>query len=593
MEKSQILGYYYIVLRSINPSKSAIVSGVLVTLVVVPPLMDPINPFKLLFLSIGSILTGLLLINSFAKAEKFRLNYISLILVISIALLTLISIVINNQKLTSALLGQWGRNNGLISILSFILLFFVMTYCNLKDSRQLLIVFNYIGFISVTYAWLQNQNLDILRNLAESYKPNGIILTVGNSNFASVLLGLTFTAGLGVLLNQEFSKVFRFLSLISVLLHLPLVPLLDTQGRILFAVGGGFITGFFLLNNSRTVIRKLSYIYWPLFFSIGVLGISGLFGFGIFANRLSDDLTNLKDRYYHWIAAINMLKDNYLFGVGIDSFGDYYRLYRLQDAILLRGTPMTGTDNAHNIFLQYGATGGIFLMLAYIVLIIFVLWRSLVAFKLQKDKLLVGTLFSIWIAYQVQSVISIEQLGLAVWNWLIGGALVSLSYNKNQLANQVQSANYSDKENKLFLEKTSILFLSSTLILTLFTTTSSIINDRQIKSQFEILNKVQNPNESKAIAGDLLSLALRSDYPKLRMIVADNLAQIGFFEESFTIADQTTRDFPNFLSGWEIAASILEANNQKNQAVPYRLKTVELDPLNEIFKQRLMENKLE
>jgi len=35
------------------------------------------------------------------------------------------------------------------------------------------------------------------------------------------------------------------------------------------------------------------------------------------------------------------------------------------------------------------------------------------------------TLTTVWICYQLQSVISINQIGLAVWGWLFGGALIA------------------------------------------------------------------------------------------------------------------------------------------------------------------------
>ena len=89
----------------------------------------------------------------------------------------------------------------------------------------------------------------------------------------------------------------------------------------------------------------------------------------------------------------------------------------------------------------------------------------------------------------------------------------------------------------------------------------------------------------------MLPLVLSSGQPKLRMIIADTLGSKGFIAEAFKLADQTTKDFPTFLTGWEIAASILEGNNQKSEAVIYRAKTVELDPLNQIFIDKLQEDK--
>jgi len=128
-----------------------------------------------------------------------------------------------------------------------------------------------------------------------------------------------------------------------------------------------------------------------------------------------------------------MLKDNLIFGVGIDSFGDYYRNYRTIEGVAFRSTPMSGTNNAHNTLMQIGATGGLVLLIAYLALIIFTGYRAVVALRKSDDKILISGIFSIWIAFQLQSLVSIDQIGLVVWGWASAGCLVSLSKIKHFL----------------------------------------------------------------------------------------------------------------------------------------------------------------
>ena len=41
-------------------------------------------------------------------------------------------------------------------------------------------------------------------------------------------------------------------------------------------------------------------------------------------------------------------------------------------------------------------------------------------------------LFAVWIAYQAQSIISLNQLGLAVWGWIISGLIIGYEINTRE-----------------------------------------------------------------------------------------------------------------------------------------------------------------
>jgi len=572
-------------------NKLLLSTTVLVTVLVSPMLLEPINLVKLLILSLGVGVVGLFFSQKLIKTESVKVERVVYMLVACFLILTYLSSIINKQNLQNSAMGAWGRNNGLISLTAFLFIFLIFSSIkNQSLPKFLLLNLVVLGFFLSVYAWLQHFKLDIISTLFPSYQPPGITLTLGNSNFASAFLGLTFTASLGFALNSINTKSMRLAALFSGFIHIPLIPLLDTQGRIIFAVGGLIVVGVWLSTSPNRVWRKISYGYWAVSTLIGFLGLSGLFGFGIFSERLSNDVVNLKDRYYHWISALNMMKDNIFFGVGIDAFGDYYRRYRTEESIILRGTAMSGTDNAHNSFLQYGATGGVPLLIVYVFLTLFILWRSLKAFKLQSDKRLVGTLFAVWIGYQVQSLVSIEQIGISIWNWALGGILVNLSFESKSVMDKAQEKSVNTQKEIKILPKITAFLSTGLIFSSLFFVLPSIANDRQINQQLEILNSAKSREQIVDSLDTILQLTLSSKQPKFRMIVADTLGTRGYIAEAFKLADQTTKDFPTFLTGWEIAATILEGNNQKSEAVYYRTKTVELDPLNQIFIDKLQED---
>ncbi len=592
--------YNQVVQKLTNFSSLAILSSIFVTIVVFPPLMDPINTPKLLILALSAGVTAFLTLSNSYKKNTLKIEKKVLFLIIIFLILAFFSSIVNKQNLYTSLIGEFGRNNGLISIVAFSLLFLVMSSSsNIATAKFLILNLTVLGFFNCTYAWIQYYKLDLLSSLFSSYNPNSqpelagvIILTVGNSNFASVLLGLTFTASVGYFLNSRNLKLLRLLALLSSFFHWQLIPHLDMQGRVIFTAGGLIVFGIWLSISSNNVLKKLSYGYWTISFLIGCIGFSALFGIGPYAERLSNDLVNLKDRYYHWLAAINMLQDNLLYGVGIDAFGNYYHRYRVAESIQYRGTPMGGTNNAHNIFLQYGSTGGLALMAVYLLITLLIFWRGVLAIKNNpNERLVVGSLFALWICYQIQSVVSIEQIGITVWNWIIGGALIGLSLKKS-------SENKNDMSRDLLIKnKIYSLQKSIFLVLIVYSLTASIlvlttvVNDRQMFTKFQALNSSTSKEQAQNNINDLVSLALASNHPKLRITIINSIGRAGWTNEAFKIAEQTTRDFPDFLQAWDITASILEANNQKQLAVPFRIKSLEIDPLNHIFEEKLLQDK--
>ena len=583
-----------------NFSSLAILLSVFVTIVVFPPLMDPINTPKLLILTFGASVIAFLTLRNSYNINKLKNEKKLLFLIIIFLILAFFSSIVNKQNLYTSSIGAFGRNNGLISIVAFSSLFLVMaSSSNIATAKFLLSNLTVLGFFNCTYAWLQYYKMDFLSSLFPSYNPNSqpelagvIVLTVGNSNFASVLLGLTFTASVGYFLNSKNFKLLRLLAFLSSFFHWLLIPLLDMQGRVIFTAGGIIVFGIWLSTSSNNLLKKLSYGYWMISFLIGCIGFSALFGIGPFAERLSNDLVNLKDRYYHWLTAINMLQDNLLSGVGIDAFGNYYHRYRVAESIQYRGTPMGGPNNSHNIFLQYGATGGLALMVVYLLLTLLIFWRGVLAIRNNpNERLVVGSLFALWICYQIQSVVSIEQISITVWNWTIGGALIGLSLkesskNKNDMPRDLLIKNKSYSLQKSLFVILMVYSLTASILVV-----STLVNDRQIFKKFQAVNLATSKEQAGNIINDMVLLAMASNHPKLRMTIVTSIGRAGWTNEAFKLAEQTTRDFPDFLEAWDVTASILEAGNQKQLALPFRIKSLELDPLNHIFKEKLLQDK--
>ena len=84
------------------------------------------------------------------------------------------------------------------------------------------------------------------------------------------------------------------------------------------------------------------------------------------------------------------------------------------------------------------AYGGFPLFITYILLnsyVLFHLWKGFKSFK-KFDPVYVS-LIAIWICYQTQSIISINQIGLAIWGWIPGGLIIGYvrAHIKNESEN--------------------------------------------------------------------------------------------------------------------------------------------------------------
>jgi hypothetical protein len=127
----------------------------------------------------------------------------------------------------------------------------------------------------------------------------------------------------------------------------------------------------------------------------------------------------------YWQAGWNMGSDHPLTGVGFDTYGDWYRRARDTQALILPG-PNTTTNAAHNVPFDVFAFGGWPLFIPYLGILVLSLIAILkvTARNRSYDPIFV-TLTTAWLCYQLQSVISINQIGLAIWGWLFGGALIA------------------------------------------------------------------------------------------------------------------------------------------------------------------------
>lgn len=558
----------------------------LLTLTTVPAFLDPYNFPKLYVLVIcaGIILTYLIL--NFNLIINLNIKLI-LIFTSLFTVLLLTSTVTSDQSLYKTLIGAIYRNNGVFAYVSVIIIFFTIAINkSIKFINQLILCFGYLGFLLICIGLYQRSEASLISPAAAAVS---VKLTLGNIDYAAALLGLTGIATLFLFLNSRALWFNRVLFLISFYCHY--ILLFDSpaiQGRVIFVAGSLLVFGFWLSTNSKNILKKFGIIFWSLTLVMGIFTVGALLRLGPLKTMFGNDIRSLTDRYYQWLAAIEMIKDKPFFGVGMDAFGDWHRRYNSPEGfnriVLGGGAPI---DNPHNLFLHLGATGGLTLLIGYLALTGFILYRGLLSLKRSPDPFLAGCLFSIWLLFQAQSMISIDQIGLSCWAWAVAGCIVSLSYlsptkdNKNlpQL-----SKNNDKKPTKL------VLGVSIICQLPLIYMVPILIDHIELGNRVDALRITTEQAKVKQNTDLLLKSSLRSKEPYFRANIVRLMAQFNQLDSARDLAIDSTKRFPSDYESWNTLAKFYEATGQKSLAIEPRRKSIELDPMNLDLKKILEDN---
>lgn len=394
----------------------------LVSVTVIPDgLTDPVNVPKLLLLGVfSSALLGLVV--SF-KLEFLKLKHSKFYLLIGFFLVfSLVAVLRSDSPMSQNIYGAYGRNNGFLAYLFLSIIMFVSTLLTVRQNQlRILQTLIYVGYVNLVYClWVI-----LFGDFIPWNNPYGNILgTFGNPNFIGAFLGIFFGVLLAIGLGSEATRNFRVA--LIVLLPLTLFEIVDSsaiQGRVLAALSLGIVGIFYLYFN---VSRKAAYLFSVLSTIIGFFALGGAFQKGPLTEIIYKTSVSLRGQY--WLAAWNTGRDNPLSGVGMDAFGDWYRRSRDIRAIELPGVN-TVVNTAHNVPLDMFAFGGWPLFLTYLLLLAFSLKAVFAIVRKMKSYDAVGVgLITAWTCYQVQSIISINQIGLAVWGWVLSGSLIAYSH---------------------------------------------------------------------------------------------------------------------------------------------------------------------
>ena len=332
----------------------------------------------------------------------------------------LISFLLTNPLYTG-FFGETQRRNGFLSYLCLsIILISAMQSIKFSFITRLSLIVILVGLVLSVYGLMQISGLDFVK---WNNPYNAVISTVGNPNFAAAIMAIIATLNFGFSLMPNFNLAQRLLHLAVFVLSFVAIFRSDArQGLVSGAVGIGTITIIYVHSK----YRKIGWLFAFSALIIGIFSILGMLQKGPLQSLLYKDSVSV--RGYYWRAGIEMFRDNFLFGVGQDRYGAFFKAYREPQYSLTYGFDIT-SSNAHNVPIQLFSTGGIFFGGAYLVLMGIVLLYSYRGIKKSAgtNRLVLSTLFAGWLVYQAQSLISIDNLGISVWGWMLSGFILGLS----------------------------------------------------------------------------------------------------------------------------------------------------------------------
>ena len=385
---------------------------------------DPINIPKLtLLISIGFPIIGLLIFNSkglLANVNKAFLIILSLFLI----QITLVLVVVDSP-FTQQFYGTNGRNTGYLAYASLI---FIALGASVAASEHLVKNFSYsliiFGTVSAVYGILQATGNDPVK---WNNPYNSVITFLGNPNFASSALGMSAVVAFAYFLNNNKNRVLQLILSVQIFTSILLTFKSNSQqGFLVFAAGSAIVLGIYIRSHRKLSKKPIFFSYLGVLSFFGILTIMGMLNHGPLGEFLYK--TSVRQRGFYWNSAKEMMLSNPIFGVGLDSYGDWYLTKRSANAAFY--SPDTQSNSAHNIFLDLGSTGGFPLFIINIALSVL---TAIAIYKLAKRLAQFNWAFAAisgaWVAYEAQAIISINQLGLGVWGWTLMGLIIGYEFS--------------------------------------------------------------------------------------------------------------------------------------------------------------------
>ena len=463
------------------------------------------------------------------------------------------------------LFGVNGRNTGLVTYCALAALLLIATFASneryiRRFSRAALLA----GGLSIAYGLLQFIGAD---PLPWEYIYNPIHGFLGNPDFQSAFVGITCAVAFALIIDKKLSIKNRVMLASFIMCGLFVAKKSGSQqGLLVFAIGVG-VVGFIYI---RTHLSKAFYLGYIALAVVGFIAVLlGSFNKGPLGGILYR--SSIANRGDYWRAGWKMTTEHPIFGVGMDSYGNWYR--RSRDLVATTRNGADGfSDAAHNVFLDYSSNGGFPLLIIYVAitgLVLVSLWKVIARTTLFNPYF--AAITGAWVAYQAQSIISINQIGIAIWGWVLSGLIIGYELHTREKS-EVEVAPVKEKDRKTATAAKISSKTRNALVISFLVGVLVGMPPLVASARFKVAKESGNLEETIA-AGHLFPLE-GARMTLVGMVLRDN----KFDKEALTILLEASEKFPDSFDTWKALASLTNATPAQVADANAQMKR--LDPLN-------------
>lgn len=246
-----------------------------------------------------------------------------------------------------------------------------------------------------------------------------IVGTTGNPNFSSATCAFALPAGAALALRTRTASHSAAAIGAVVFAIGGLVAAASTQGW--FAGLGGLTVVGLAWKGPHLNYRSAAQVVM----AVSALGVLLVVGWSMVIRSESPSVV---ERRREWVAAAKVFAEHPAVGVGQGGYALKWAAAR--PASYAAERPLQVVDDPHSVPLAMGTSGGILLAAAYGALVLGTGIRGLRALAeshWSAQGWVVAGVLGVWLSYQVQSLVSIDQPGLSVVHWVSLGTIWAMS----------------------------------------------------------------------------------------------------------------------------------------------------------------------